>query len=62
MRSPPVVRTAMTTKRWASPLARVGVGEASLPRDDVDTQTDPITVVGIGDMSGDVFGNGMLLQ
>ncbi|MDX1621287.1 MAG: NAD-glutamate dehydrogenase, partial [Nitriliruptorales bacterium] len=26
----------------------------------VDTQTDPITVVGIGDMSGDVFGNGML--
>ena len=30
--------------------------------DDVDTQTDPITVVGIGDMSGDVFGNGMLLS
>ncbi|MBA2337929.1 MAG: NAD-glutamate dehydrogenase, partial [Acidimicrobiia bacterium] len=28
----------------------------------VDTQTDPITVVGIGDMSGDVFGNGMLLS
>ena len=30
--------------------------------DDVDTQVDPITVVGIGDMSGDVFGNGMLLS
>ena len=29
---------------------------------DVDTQTTPFTVVGIGDMSGDVFGNGMLLS
>ena len=28
----------------------------------VDTQTDDITVVGVGDMSGDVFGNGMLLS
>ncbi|MGF7122823.1 NAD-glutamate dehydrogenase domain-containing protein [Rhodococcus sp. BE178] len=28
----------------------------------VDTQTDPVTVAGIGDMSGDVFGNGMLLS
>ena len=27
----------------------------------IDTQRDPITAVGIGDMSGDVFGNGMLL-
>ncbi len=27
-----------------------------------DIQTSPITVVGIGDMSGDVFGNGMLLS
>ncbi len=26
----------------------------------IDTQTENITVVGIGDMSGDVFGNGML--
>jgi glutamate dehydrogenase len=31
-------------------LAQIGVGPAS----------EPITVVGIGDMSGDVFGNGML--
>lgn len=30
--------------------------------DDIDTQVDPITVVGVGDMSGDVFGNGMLLS
>lgn len=29
---------------------------------DVDTQTEAFTVVGIGDMSGDVFGNGMLLS
>ncbi len=28
----------------------------------VDTQTQPFTVAGIGDMSGDVFGNGMLLS
>ncbi|HWT21902.1 MAG TPA: NAD-glutamate dehydrogenase [Solirubrobacteraceae bacterium] len=28
----------------------------------VDPATDPFTVVGIGDMSGDVFGNGMLLS
>jgi glutamate dehydrogenase len=29
---------------------------------DRDTQSEPFTVVGIGDMSGDVFGNGMLLS
>jgi glutamate dehydrogenase len=28
----------------------------------VDVQSDPITVAGCGDMSGDVFGNGMLLS
>ena len=28
----------------------------------IDTQTTPFTVAGIGDMSGDVFGNGMLLS
>ena len=28
----------------------------------VDVQTDPVSVAGIGDMSGDVFGNGMLLS
>ncbi|HEU5005872.1 MAG TPA: NAD-glutamate dehydrogenase [Jatrophihabitantaceae bacterium] len=28
----------------------------------IDTQTQEFTVVGIGDMSGDVFGNGMLLS
>ncbi len=29
---------------------------------DVDIQKQPFTVVGVGDMSGDVFGNGMLLS
>ena len=28
----------------------------------VDVQTDPVRVAGVGDMSGDVFGNGMLLS
>ncbi|MGL1831958.1 UNVERIFIED_CONTAM: hypothetical protein GN151_16520, partial [Acinetobacter sp. HSTU-ASm16] len=28
----------------------------------VDTQSEAFTVVGVGDMSGDVFGNGMLLS
>jgi glutamate dehydrogenase len=29
---------------------------------DIDIQNDPVTVAGVGDMSGDVFGNGMLLS
>jgi len=29
---------------------------------DVDVQSEPVTVLGIGDMGGDVFGNGMLLS
>ncbi|MBN9260370.1 MAG: NAD-glutamate dehydrogenase [Hyphomicrobium sp.] len=29
---------------------------------DTDIQTQPFTVIGVGDMSGDVFGNGMLLS
>ncbi len=28
----------------------------------IDVQSEPVTVVGCGDMSGDVFGNGMLLS
>ena len=28
----------------------------------IDVQSDPVRVVGVGDMSGDVFGNGMLLS
>ncbi|MGE8940393.1 NAD-glutamate dehydrogenase [Leptospira interrogans] len=29
---------------------------------DVDIETEPFRVIGVGDMSGDVFGNGMLLS
>jgi len=29
---------------------------------DIDVQSEPVTVAGVGDMSGDVFGNGMLLS
>ncbi|PTU74875.1 NAD-glutamate dehydrogenase [Pseudomonas mangrovi] len=28
----------------------------------IDVQRDPVTVIGIGDMAGDVFGNGLLLS
>lgn len=52
----------MTTRRWASPpRARVSVQRHFAERG-VDVQTQSIRVVGCGDMSGDVFGNGMLLS
>ena len=42
---------------------RLGIGEAPLPRARARTsRRTPFTVVGVGDMSGDVFGNGMLLS
>ena len=42
---------------------RLGVGQAPLPRArHGHPDTEEFTVVGIGDMSGDVFGNGMLLS
>ena len=37
-------------------------GDAHLRQLGIDSQTDQFTAVGIGDMSGDVFGNGMLLR
>ena len=62
-RSPPAAPSATTTRRWASP--RKGAWE-SVKRHfrelGVDTQSEEFTVVGVGDMSGDVFGNGMLLS
>ncbi len=39
-----------------------GTDDAGKPRSGIDIQSEPFTVVGIGDMSGDVFGNGMLLS
>ena len=62
-RSPPAARPATTTRPWASPPAAPGSRSsgtsarwASTPR------REDFTVVGVGDMSGDVFGNGMLLS
>ena len=59
--SRPAARTATTTRRSASPPAARGrrCGTTS-PSSASTCQTEPFTVVGIGDMSGDVFGNGML--
>ena len=41
---------------------RLGGGEAPFPRDGHRHPDEPVTVAGVGDMSGDVFGNGMLLS
>ncbi len=40
---------------WACALAH-------LEESGIDESRDPITVVGVGDMSGDVFGNGLLMS
>ena len=53
----------MTTSRWASPRAARGSRSSATSASSASTsQTTDFTVVGIGDMSGDVFGNGMLLS
>ena len=62
-RSRPAARSAMTTRRWASPPAARGSRSSTTSASSgSNTQAEPFTVVGIGDMSGDVFGNGMLLS
>ena len=62
-RSPPAARRATTTRRWGSPRAARGSRSSATSASSAPTsrRTD-FTVVGIGDMSGDVFGNGMLLS
>jgi glutamate dehydrogenase len=61
--SPAAARKATTTRRWASPRkgAWLSVQRHFLEMG-VDVQKDPVRVAGCGDMSGDVFGNGMLLS
>jgi glutamate dehydrogenase len=61
-RSPPAARRLRPQGDGHHRPRRVGVGEAALPRARASTSSDEFTVVGIGDMSGDVFGNGMLLS
>ena len=61
--SPRAARAATTTRRWASPRAARGSrSSATSASSGHDIQSEDFTVVGIGDMSGDVFGNGMLLS
>jgi glutamate dehydrogenase len=55
-------RAARPATTWCRHRARgLGVGQAALPRAGVAPGADPFTVVGIGDMSGDVFGNGAVV-
>ena len=62
-RSPPAARRATTTRRSGSRRAARGSRSSATSASSASTpQTDAFTVVGIGDMSGDVFGNGMLLS
>ena len=61
--SPPAARPATTTRRWASPRAAPGNRSSAISARWTSTsRTTPFTVVGVGDMSGDVFGNGMLRE
>src|SRR4051812_40404148 len=52
----------MTTRRWASPRGAWESVKRHFRELDHDIQAQDFTVAGIGDMSGDVFGNGMLLS
>ena len=62
-RSPPAVRSATTTRAWASPpRARGNRSSATSARWAATARRRTSPCVGIGDMSGDVFGNGMLLS
>jgi len=62
-RLPPAAAVAMTTRRWASrPRGAWESVKRHFRELGTDIQTTDFTVVGIGDMSGDVFGNGMLLS
>jgi glutamate dehydrogenase len=61
--SPAAARTAMTTRPWASPRAGHGCRSSATSSKWAWTcRSDPVRVAGCGDMSGDVFGNGMLLS
>ena len=62
-RSRPAARSATTTRRWASRRAAPGCRCSATSASSASTSRARTSrVVGIGDMSGDVFGNGMLLS
>ena len=59
--SPRADRPATTTRKWASPRAVPGRTSGVTSASWASTSRRPdFTTVGVGDMSGDVFGNGML--
>ena len=61
--SPRAARRATTTRAWGSPRAAPGSWSSGCSSSSgKDCQSEPFTAIGIGDMSGDVFGNGMLLS
>ena len=61
--SPAAARTATTTRRWGSPRAARGFRSSGISSKWASTSRPTRSrVVGCGDMSGDVFGNGMLLS
>jgi glutamate dehydrogenase len=61
--SPPAAPPATTTRGWASPRAARGSRSSGTSGSWAATsRREEFTAVGIGDMSGDVFGNGMLLS
>ncbi len=60
-RSHRAARSAMTTRRWRSPRAAPGsASSGTFARSASTSSASTFTVAGIGDMAGDVFGNGML--
>ena len=61
--SPRAARPATTTRRWASPRAAPGNRSSGISaRWTSISHETPFSCVGVGDMSGDVFGNGMLRE
>ena len=61
--SPRAARPATTTRRWASPPRAPGNRSSATSASSGSTpRPSRSRSIGIGDMSGDVFGNGMLLS
>ena len=54
-------KPAMTIKQWASPHV-AGSPSDVFPRPGYQYSDSAVLSMGIGDMSGDVFGNGLLLS
>src|SRR3546814_6708335 len=52
----------MRISDWSSDVCSSDLVQRHFREMGVDVQTDTVRVVGCGDMSGDVFGNGMLLS